>query len=123
MARALVRKDSLGAAECEHCLPYGRAAMKLTVLAGVLLVLVPRICCSDGYFRCGSWLVSADMSVTELLQKCGDPTSKQSSTEDVHNFDGAKVGTSTTEVWRYDRGSRAAPMVVTIVDGKIRSIE
>jgi hypothetical protein len=33
------------------------------------------------------------------------------------------MGTVTREVWRYDRGSRAEAMVVTIVDGKIESME
>jgi len=34
-----------------------------------------------------------------------------------------KNGETTTQVWTYDRGTRAAPMVVTIVDGRIKSIE
>jgi hypothetical protein len=90
---------------------------------GVLLLLAPVGATADGYFRCGNSLVSADVSVVELVKKCGEPTSRQVSTEDVHNHEGYKIGTTTTEVWRYDRGSRAAPMIVTIVDGKIRSIE
>ncbi len=78
---------------------------------------------SDEIFRCGSWLVSVDISVPELLKKCGKPSSQQVSTADVRNEHGARVGTSTLEVWRYDRGSRAAPMIVTIVDGQIQSLE
>ena len=89
----------------------------------LLLIAVPGLCQSDEFFRCGNWLVSADTSVEDLLKKCGKPTSQQSSVEDVRNVYGIKVGTSTTEVWRYDRGSRAAPMIVTIVDGRIRSLE
>lgn len=85
--------------------------------------MVPGICRSDEVFRCGSWLVSADVSVAELLRECGKPSSQEVSTQDVHNEHGVKVATSTTEVWRYDRGSQAAPMVVTIVDGQIQSIE
>lgn len=88
-----------------------------------LLLAVPAVCVSDEYFRCGSSLVSADISTAELINKCGKPTSQQASTHDVHNEFGAKVGTSTTEVWRYDRGPRAAAMIVTIVDGQIQSIE
>ena len=34
-----------------------------------------------------------------------------------------KTGETTTETWMYDRGTQAAPMVVTIVDGRIKSIE
>jgi hypothetical protein len=34
-----------------------------------------------------------------------------------------KTGESRIETWTYDRGTRAAPMVVTIIDGRIRSID
>jgi hypothetical protein len=34
-----------------------------------------------------------------------------------------KVGETTIETWTYDRGTQAAPMVVTIVDGRIKSID
>lgn len=79
-------------------------------------------------FRCGQWIASPDMSVDELLQKCGAPTKKSSETIDVYgpSVSGGghvKRGTSTIEKWTYDRGSQAAPMIVTIVDGKINSME
>ena len=97
--------------------------MRSTTAICMLLVVVPRICMADESFRCGSWLVSADISVAELLKKCGNPSSQRVSTQDDRNSDGIKVGTWTTEIWRYERGSRAAPMIVTIVNGQIRSIE
>jgi hypothetical protein len=34
-----------------------------------------------------------------------------------------KSGERTIETWTYLRGSRASPMVVTVVDGVIKSIE
>ena len=79
-------------------------------------------------FRCGSWIASPDMSVEELLDKCGTPTSKTVSVEDVYGPAAAgkgrvKVGETTIETWTYDRGSQSAAMVVTIVDGKIKSID
>jgi hypothetical protein len=97
--------------------------MRLTTTICAFLVTVPGLCISDETFRCGSWLVTADSSVSELLRKCGKPSSQQVSTQDVRNEHGVKVGTSTTEVWRYDRGSTAAAMIVTIVDGQIQSME
>ena len=97
--------------------------MRLTTATCAFLVMVPGLCMSDETFRCGSWLVTADISVSELLRKCGKPSSQQVSTQEVRNEHGVKVGTSTTEVWRYDRGSTAAPMIVTIVDGQIQSME
>jgi hypothetical protein len=79
-------------------------------------------------FRCGQWIASPDMSVGELLQKCGAPTQKTSETVDVYGPSASgggrvKRGTSTIEKWTYDRGTQAAPMVVTIIDGKIKSME
>ena len=79
-------------------------------------------------FRCGSWIASPDMSVEELLEKCGEPTQKTMEIIDVYGTTVSgggtvKRGTSTIEKWTYDRGSQAAPMVVTIVDGKIKSME
>lgn len=79
-------------------------------------------------FRCGNWIASADLSVTELLAKCGEPTARESRVEDVlsRNFNTGlmyKSGERTVETWTYLRGSRASPMVVTIVDGQIKSIE
>ena len=88
----------------------------------VLLALAPAVGTCDGYFRCGQSLVSAEMSVVELLQKCGSPSSEQVSYVDVRNEYGVKVGTSTVETWRYDRGSRQFAMIVIVVDGKIENI-
>jgi hypothetical protein len=79
-------------------------------------------------FRCGQWIASPDMSVEELLDKCGAPTTKDIETIDVYGpaASGAgrvKRGTSTIETWTYDRGSQSFAMIVTIVDGRIRSME
>ena len=78
-------------------------------------------------FRCGQWIASPDMSVEELLEKCGEPTAKTIEVVDTHARTAAggriKTGTSTIETWTYDRGSKSFPMVVTIVDGSIKSME
>ena len=79
-------------------------------------------------FRCGQSIASPDMSVEELLEKCGEPTSKDVSVQDVYGPTNSgkgrtKVGTTTIETWTYDRGSQSFPMVVTIVDGRIKSME
>ena len=79
-------------------------------------------------FRCGQHIASPDMSVDELLDKCGEPAQKSVEQVDVYgpNTHGAgniKRGTVTVEKWTYDRGSQASAMVVTIEDGKIKSME
>ena len=79
-------------------------------------------------FRCGSWIASPEMTVEELLDKCGEPTTKAVDQVDVYgpNANGAgnsKRATVTVEKWTYDRGSGSFAMVVTIEDGKIKSME
>lgn len=79
-------------------------------------------------FRCGQWIASPDMSVGELLEKCGAPTTKAVEVIDVYGPAASgsgrvKRGTSTIETWTYDRGSQSFPMIVTIVDGRIKGME
>jgi hypothetical protein len=83
---------------------------------------------ADETFRCGKWIVNSSLTPAELADKCGPPTWHESSTEDVlvrNQNTGLmmKTGESRIEIWTYDRGTRAAPMVVTIIDGRIKSID
>jgi len=99
--------------------------MKSLVLAAALLL--PVAASADETFRCGKWIASSAMTVAELTEKCGEPTSRESRTEDVkarnNNFGlMMKVGETTVETWTYERGANPA-MVVIIVDGQIKSID
>jgi hypothetical protein len=83
---------------------------------------------ADENFRCGKWVVSSDMTPAELAEKCGPPTLHESRTEDVmvrNRNTGLmeKTGETRIETWTYDRGTQAAPMLVTIIDGRIKSID
>lgn len=83
---------------------------------------------ADENFRCGKWIASSDMTPAELAEKCGAPTLHESRTEDilVRNRNTGlmqKTGETRIETWTYDRGTQAAPMVVTIIDGRIKSID
>jgi len=100
--------------------------MKQSVLPALIL-LFPLAASADETFRCGKWIASSEMTPSELIAKCGEPTTRESRTEDIkarnHNVGlVVKVGETTIETWTYDRGSNPA-MVVTIVDGEIKSIE
>jgi len=99
--------------------------MKSLVLAAALLL--PVAASADETFRCGKWIASSAMTVAELTEKCGEPTSRESKTENVkarNNNVGLmmKVGETTVETWTYERGANPA-MVVIIVDGQIKSID
>ena len=92
----------------------------------ILLSLMP-LAASAETFRCGQWIVSSDSSVDDLLKKCGEPTTRKTEVQDVmvRNRDYGlmtKQGETVIETWTYDRGPQALPMVVTIIDGKIKSI-
>jgi Protein of unknown function (DUF2845) len=79
-------------------------------------------------FRCGQWIASPDMTVDELIEKCGMPASKTTEIVEIYGpatsgLGRVKRGTSTIEKWTYDFGSQTFDMVVTIVDGEIKSME
>lgn len=100
--------------------------MKISFLS-LAALLLPVAASADETFRCGNWIASSSMTVSELAEKCGQPTSRDSRTEDVMSRNAnnglmLKVGETTVETWTYDRGANPA-MVVTIVDGRIKSIE
>jgi Protein of unknown function (DUF2845) len=97
--------------------------MKVLRVVGLLLLIAPSTGICDGYFRCGQWLVSSDTPLAELLKKCGEPSSKKVAVQDVVGNFGQKLGTTRVETWRYDRGPRAAAMIVRVVDGKVESVE
>ena len=102
-----------------------RGAVLLMVSGAALLL---PLAAAAETFRCGKWLVTAELTLDELTEKCGAPTSRESKTEDIkarnrNNGLMIKTGETTTERWVYDRGTGAAPMVVIIVDGQIKSIE
>src|SRR2546423_14784679 len=93
-----------------------------------LLSLLPLAAAADETFRCGNSIVTSAMPVSELTSKCGKPTSRESSTQDVlvrnrNNGLMIKAGKTRVETWIYDRGTRAFSMVVVIVDGRIKSID
>jgi hypothetical protein len=77
--------------------------------------------------RCGKWVVNEQSSPAEIVQKCGEPQDKQTTTEDVLGKNALgnpiKLGVMTKERWYYRPSTRVLPMRVTIVDGKVTAIE
>jgi hypothetical protein len=77
--------------------------------------------------RCGKWVISESVTVDELLNKCGEPQSREVSKDDVYmrSVNGGRVKTgkqTVTERWIYRPSARSLPMAVVIVDGKIVSL-
>ena len=99
-----------------------------TVVLATLTALFAAGSAQADSFRCGQRIATADMTVEELLEACGEPSSKTVEVVDifgpnVHGAGNVKRGTATIEKWTYDRGSQSFDMVVTIEDGVIKGIE
>jgi hypothetical protein len=101
-------------------------AMRYLAAIAPALVLLP-LAASAESMRCGKWVVSETSSAAEILEKCGEPQKKDIAHEDVYARNALgntnKIGVKVTERWRYQASNRVLPMLVTIVDGKIVSIE
>ena len=100
--------------------------MRTTFVAMSVLSMLPFAASAES-MRCGKWVVSETSAAAEILEKCGEPQQKDVAREDVlgKNTLGnpIKLGVKITERWRYQASNRMLPMLVTIVDGKVVSIE
>ena len=92
-----------------------------------LILTTPSLPAAADSMRCGKWVVSETASPAEVLEKCGEPQQKDVSTEDVLGKNALgrriKIGVTVIERWRYQRSPGALPMLVTVVDSKVVSIE
>lgn len=93
----------------------------------VAITLLLPLAASAETFRCGKWIIDQDVTLPDLLHKCGTPTSRESRVEDVrapnvYTGGNTKVGETVIETWVYNLGPGKAPMVVTIVDGVVKKI-
>jgi hypothetical protein len=101
--------------------------MRRLPLAGLSFLLATSAAWADS-FRCGSKLVTVGETGAAVVEKCGEPVSKETITEDVmvRNANGTmrKTGETTAyEMWRYARGRNQYPAILTVRDGVVRSIE
>ena len=100
--------------------------MRTTFLAISVLSVLPFAASAES-MRCGKWVVNETSSPAEILEKCGEPQKKDISHEDVYARNALgntnKIGVKVTERWRYQASNRVLPMLVTIVDGKVVSLE
>ena len=100
--------------------------MKILAAVTASALLLPAMATAET-FRCGKWIIDDETTLEELVRKCGEPTSVDSRVEDVlapNGYGGrTKVGETVIETWLYARGTSASPMMVTVVDGRIKKIE
>ncbi|MFO7277276.1 MAG: DUF2845 domain-containing protein [Pseudomonadota bacterium] len=76
--------------------------------------------------RCGSVLIERGAMRAYVLAKCGEPTSRSEISEPVRarraNGTTYVIGTTTREVWHYERGYGKLPATLTFSEGVLKEI-
>jgi hypothetical protein len=77
--------------------------------------------------RCGSSLIQPGATQGYVIEKCGEPSSRETYTEPViaTRVDGStyQAGTTSKDIWRYKRGSGKFPAVLTFEMGVLKKLE
>jgi hypothetical protein len=94
--------------------------LRKTVLALLLVGTASGLAQADDTFRCGNVLVELGMTQAQVLERCGEPTSKSETTEPVRSGPQV-VGTTTVSRWTY--ASYSATRVLEFDGDKLRSID
>lgn len=93
--------------------------MSRPTLAILLLVIsIPAIAEN---LRCGSKIVTTGMSMDEVREHCGSPSSSSTEEQDVRSGNRV-VGKTQVHTWRYNRGSGQRTAVLEFDQDKLRSI-
>lgn len=100
---------------------------RAVALAGVVVFLAFALPAAADTFRCGSALIRVGDAQNYIQAKCGEPTSKETITEEVRavgRLGGTNVvGTATRDIWRYRRSSRQFVTVLTFQGGVLKKLE
>lgn len=77
--------------------------------------------------RCGNSLIAEGIMMSEVMQKCGEPDSRTQVSEPIRarypNGNSYVVGTTTQEIWHYQRRSGQFPADLTFEGGVLKRIE
>ena len=91
-----------------------------TALALLLAGMASSAAFADDTFRCGSILIELGMTQAQVLEHCGEPTSKAEETEPVRSGPQV-VGTTTVSRWTY--ASYSSTRVLVFDGDKLESID
>jgi hypothetical protein len=100
--------------------------MKRSLIAFASAVCVALPAAADT-LRCGSSLITEGATQGEVLQKCGEPDSRSEISEPVRarraNGTTYIVGTTTQQIWRYQRRNGQFPVNLTFEGGVLKKLE
>jgi len=91
------------------------------VLAVIVGCQLATTATADGPFRCGSKIIDAGMTLAEVLEYCGEPTSKTTEVQEVRSSNNRILGTTEIHRWTYE--SYSATRVLVFVEDTLQSIE
>lgn len=98
--------------------------IRALLLAALLICGAP--CARAETMRCGSVLIESGATRAYVQAKCGEPTSRSEISEPVRarrpNGTTYVVGTTTREVWHYERGYGKLPVTLVFSEGVLRDI-
>ena len=77
---------------------------------------------ADDTIRCGSKLVTIGMSAAEVLEYCGEPSSREVEEQDIRSGNRV-VGKTQINRWTYSRGSAGEPKVLEFDQDKLTTIK
>ena len=99
---------------------------RIGVVAAFAVVLAAPAAWADT-LRCGSSLIKEGDTQGYVQEKCGAPQSKQTYTEPVMsqrpNGTAYQTGTTSKDVWRYQRSNGSFPAVLTFEQGVLKKLE
>jgi len=108
----------------EHAVAVKRRARKILLIVAALIASSPAF---SETLRCGSSLVQPGVTVGFVQEKCGPPKSRETFSEPVMarraNGTAYEVGTTSKEVWRYQRGNGSFPALLTFEGGVLKKLE
>ncbi len=80
------------------------------LIAAVGFLVAAEVAVADDSFRCGSKIISVGMSQAEVVQYCGEPSSKAEDEQAVRSGN-RQVGKTTVYRWTYTSYSRTRVLV------------
>lgn len=105
----------------------GKHSSVVHLTAFLLALAADAVYAQPDTFYCGQRLVREGMRASEILDRCGEPDSKEIVDEPIMGWapGGGRVpiGVTTTEYWTYDRGSGRFPARITIRENVAEEIE
>jgi hypothetical protein len=100
---------------------------KAAASAGLIGLLTFALPAAADTFRCGSKLIRVGDAQSYVQGKCGEPTSKETITEEIRavgRLGGTNVvGTASRDIWRYRKSSRQFAAVLTFEGGVLKKLE